>query len=186
MSKKAQSIQDMDDEQVADLKEAFAMFDINGDGRFRSCWWPQLEDPFLALSMVSVWIILSGKKTNNTLPVETVPFYSHDMRSISDVGTEFAILLPACEIFQHLKKPFDAQPIRDSVPIESFCLALVGYIFSSTISLQWTYFSRNSFDWIIFTHFRNNRTPWIATGDAQTWSISHKEWIARNDPKCWW
>ena len=31
-SKKKASIADMDDEQVADLKEAFAMFDINGDG----------------------------------------------------------------------------------------------------------------------------------------------------------
>ena len=28
---------DMTEEQVADLKEAFAMFDINGDGTFQSC-----------------------------------------------------------------------------------------------------------------------------------------------------
>jgi len=32
MSKKEKSIQDIDDEQIADLKEAFAMFDIDGNG----------------------------------------------------------------------------------------------------------------------------------------------------------
>ena len=34
MSKKAASIAGLTEERVADLKEAFAMFDINGDGEF--------------------------------------------------------------------------------------------------------------------------------------------------------
>lgn len=33
MSKKAASIAGLSEEKIADLKEAFAMFDINGDGR---------------------------------------------------------------------------------------------------------------------------------------------------------
>jgi len=34
INKKSAAAQDLTEEQVADLKEAFAMFDINGDGKF--------------------------------------------------------------------------------------------------------------------------------------------------------
>jgi Ca2+-binding EF-hand superfamily protein len=52
MSKKKSSVQDLSEEQMGDLKEAFAMFDINGDGT--SLLQPLYTVPF-CFSCWTVW-----------------------------------------------------------------------------------------------------------------------------------